>query len=272
MVPGLISRVRAAWRLARVVGHVLHGAAIVALHWRWLDAHGREKRIGWWSAQLLHLLGVRVQAQGPFRAGATLLLANHVSWLDIAVVHSQCPRARFVAKAEVRHWPLVGWLSAAVGTLFIERARKRDAMRVVHQMAEALRAGDMVAVFPEGTTGDGHDLLPFHGNLLQAAIATGTPVQAVALRYAEPGCAVSAAAAWFGELTLVHSVWAVACATDLTVHLQTLPPQGCAHAERRALAATMREQIAAALGGGAAGAAEAPVTAARPAVSGATLD
>ena len=91
--------------------------------------------------------------------------------------------ARFVSKADVRHWPLLGWLVACGGTLFIERERKRDALRVVHQMAEALQAGETVAVFPEGTTSDGHGLLPFHANLLQAAIATETPVQPVALRY-----------------------------------------------------------------------------------------
>ena len=75
-----------------------------------------------------------------------------------------------------------GWWSSG-GTLFIERERKRDALRVVHQIAAALRAGDIVAVFPEGTTGDGRDVLPFHANLLQAAIATGAPVQPVVLRY-----------------------------------------------------------------------------------------
>ena len=125
--------------------------------------------------------------EGQFRSRATLVTANHVSWLDIAAVHAVCPQARFVSKADVRHWPLLGWLIGAVGTLFIERERKRDAMRVVHQMAESLIAGDVVAVFPEGTTGDGRALLPFHANLLQAAIAAEAPVQPVALRYTEPG-------------------------------------------------------------------------------------
>ena len=116
-----------------------------------------------------------------------------------------CPQARFVSKADVRHWPLLGWLVDAAGTLYIERERKRDAMRVVHQMAEALAAGDMVAVFPEGTTGDGRALLPFHANLLQAAIAAGAPVQPVALRFSDAGaCGSARRSASLGDTTLVQ--------------------------------------------------------------------
>ncbi|HSB99636.1 MAG TPA: lysophospholipid acyltransferase family protein, partial [Burkholderiaceae bacterium] len=158
-----------AGRLLRVALHVLHGMAVVALRFPWLDAAQRQQRIGWWSRGLLRAIGVRLVADGDFRAGANLLVANHISWLDIAAVHAVCPRARFVSKADVRQWPLLGWLIAAVGTLFIERERKRDALRVVHQIAEALKSGQTVAVFPEGTTGDGRALLPFHANLLQAA-------------------------------------------------------------------------------------------------------
>ena len=247
MTSGVWVAARALWRLARTVAHVLHGAAIVWLRWPSLDEAGRRARIAWWAAKVLRLLGLRLQADGQFRAGATMLLANHVSWLDIMAVHAVCPRARFVAKADVRHWPLVGWLSASVGTLFIERERKRDALRVVHQIAQALGAGDMVGVFPEGTTGDGLALLPFHGNLLQAAISTDVPVQGVALRYSQPGLSPSTAALWVGDTTLLASLWAVACASELTVHLVVLPPHGTSHADRRALAHHMRDQIEAAL-------------------------
>jgi 1-acyl-sn-glycerol-3-phosphate acyltransferase len=238
---------RAAWRLSRAVLHVLHGMALVALRWPSLDAAGRCQRIAWWAGKLLRLMGVELQAQGLFRPGASLLVANHVSWLDILAVHAVCPQARFVSKADVRHWPLVGWMVAAVGTLFIERERKRDALRVVHQVAEALRSGDTVAVFPEGTTGAGHDLLPFHANLLQAAIATGTPVQPVALRYSQPGHPVSPAVAWVGESTLGQSLWAIACADGLVVRVQALPPEASVHADRRALAEHLRQQLAEAL-------------------------
>jgi 1-acyl-sn-glycerol-3-phosphate acyltransferase len=236
-----------AWRLVRVVLHVLRGVAIVALRFRALDAAGRQRHIGRWSLGLLHALGVGLVSEGQFRPRGTLVVANHVSWLDIAAVHAVCPRARFVSKSDVKHWPLLGWLIGAVGTLFIERERKRDAMRVVHQMAEALAAGDVVAVFPEGTTGDGRALLPFHANLLQAAIATEAPIQPVALRYTEPSLDWSPAVSWLGAATLLHSVWAIACARGVQVRVTALPARATAHADRRALAQTLRSDIEAAL-------------------------
>jgi 1-acyl-sn-glycerol-3-phosphate acyltransferase len=242
-----MAQLRGAWRLLRVILHLLHGMLVAATVFPRVDAAGRHARIGWWSAKLLRLLGVRLKAQGSFRAGAGLLVINHISWLDILAVHAVCPRARFVAKADVRHWPLMGWLAAAAGTLFIERERKRDALRVVHQMAEALRAGDLVAVFPEGTTGDGHQLLPFHANLLQAAIATETAIQPVALRYAEPGHPVSPAVSWVGDDTLAASLWRIACLRGLSVQVQALSSRATAHADRRALAQTLRDDIEQAL-------------------------
>jgi 1-acyl-sn-glycerol-3-phosphate acyltransferase len=229
------------------VVHVLHGMAVMALRFPSLDAPGRHARIQWWSAKLVRMVGLELQCGGTPRPGATLLLANHVSWLDIAAIHAAAPHARFVSKSEVLAWPLLGWLVKGAGTLFIERERKRDALRVVHQVAASLQAGDTVAVFPEGTTGDGHRLLPFHANLLQAAIATETPIQPVALRYAEPGHAVSPAASWVGDDTLAASLWRVACSRGMTVRVQALLARGSAHADRRALAHTLSGDIEQAL-------------------------
>ena len=234
---------RAAWRLTRMLLHLLHGMAVMALRFPTLDAAGRQQRIQWWSAKLLRLAGLQLHISGTPRPGATLLVANHVSWLDIAALHAVAPQARFVSKAEVLRWPLLGWLIRGAGTLFIERERKRDALRVLHQVAQALQAGDTVAVFPEGTTGDGATLLPFHANLLQSAIATGTPVQCVALRYSDALHRFSPAAWFVGETTLLQSVWRVLGARALQVHVDLLPPQGARHADRRALAAYLRSLI-----------------------------
>ena len=246
---------RAVWRLACASLHLAHGIAVMALRVPFLDEAGRVQRIQWWSAVLLRRLGLRWQCAGTPRPGATLLVANHVSWLDIAAIHAACPQARFVSKADVKRWPLIGWLVAAAGTLFIERERKRDALRVVHQMAEALRSGQTVAVFPEGTTSEGHGTLPFHANLLQAAIAAEAPVQPVALRFSDRRHNVSPSAMFVGETTLLQSVWAIACADGLCVRVTLLPALASAHADRRALAERLREQIGAALGAGPPGAA-----------------
>lgn len=232
-----------AWRLLRAVLHVLHGMAVMT-RFPALDAAGRHARIGWWSAGLLRAVGLQLQVQGVApRAGATLIVANHISWLDIAAIHAAAPHARFVSKADVLQWPLLGWLIRNAGTLFIERERKRDAVRVVHAMAEAMKAGDTVAVFPEGTTGAGPEPLPFHANLLQAAVATGTPVQPVVLRFSDAQGRFSSAVEFLGETTLAQSIWRVVTARGLTAHVDLLPPVGTLHADRRALAEHLRGLI-----------------------------
>ena len=231
-------------RLARLSLHLLHGMAVMALRFPSLNEAGRQARIGWWSAGVLRAMGVGLHITGTARPGATLLLVNHVSWLDIAALHAAVPHARFVSKADVLRWPLLGWLIRGAGTLFIERERKRDALRVVHAMADALRAGQTVAVFPEGTTGEGAELLPFHANLLQAAIATATPIQPVVLRFADPTHRFSPAVAYVGDTTLLQSLWRVATARGLEVHVTLLLPEGSAHADRRLLAESLRSLMA----------------------------
>ncbi len=238
---------RAVWRLLRAVLHGLHGVLVVLLRFPGLDGAGRHRRVQWWSAKMLRMLGMDLRVQGTFKPGVKLIVANHVSWLDILSVHAVCPEARFVSKADVQQWPLVGRLVAAGDTIYIQRESRRDAVRVVHQMAEALQQGGTVAAFPEGTTGDGVALLPFHANLLQAAIATEAPVQPVALRYTDAQHAISPAAQWLGDTTLLGSVWKLACADGLFVQVRVLLPVATAHADRRSLAAHVRQQIEEAL-------------------------
>jgi 1-acyl-sn-glycerol-3-phosphate acyltransferase len=244
---GLLLLPPALWRLLRVVLHVLHALAIMALRFGRYDTATKQQMVGWWSAKLLRLAGIGLQVQGTPRAGGTLVVANHVSWLDIAAIHAACPQARFVSKADVKHWPLLGWMVTQAGTLFIERERKRDAMRMVHDMAAALQRGETVAVFPEGTTGAGETLLPFHANLLQAAIAVQAPIQPVVLHFSEPGHRYAVSAQYIGDTSLAQSIWRVITARGLTVQVQFLSPQASAHADRRTLAASLQGQIQQAL-------------------------
>jgi 1-acyl-sn-glycerol-3-phosphate acyltransferase len=243
--PG-VGSLRAAWRLARSGLHALHGSLICIFVFPFLDDAARRRHVGWWSARMLVLLGIELRISGPRPRAPVLLLANHVSWLDILAINAVQP-VRFVSKADVRAWPVLGFMVASGGTLFIERERKRDALRVVHQVAEALRVGATVAVFPEGTTGDGPLLLPFHANLLQAAIATATPVQPLALRYADAMSAFSPAVVWLGETSLAGSAWKIVSAASLQARVELLPPHETAGAGRRQLAAAMRARIQAAL-------------------------
>jgi 1-acyl-sn-glycerol-3-phosphate acyltransferase len=237
----------ALWRIACAVVHVLHGTLICAFVFPFLGPAARLQRVGWWSRRMLRWMGISLTTEGTPRGSPTLVVANHISWLDILVINAVQP-VRFVSKADVRHWPLIGWLVACAGTLFIERERKRDALRVVHQVAERLGQGETIALFPEGTTSEGEGLLPFHANLLQAAIATGTPVQPVALRFSDAHEPVSRAAAYVGDTHLLASLWAVVTARRLHARVHWLPATEARHAERRALGERLREQILAALG------------------------
>lgn len=239
---------RAVWRLARLLPHVLHGLWIVRRRFELLTATERHQLIQWWSLKTLRILGIALKSRGQALPVGHLVVANHVSWLDIAGVHAVLPQARFVSKADVKHWPLVGALVEGAGTLFIERTSKRDALRVVHQTAAALQAGDCVAVFPEGTTGPGPELLPFHANLLQAAVSTEAPVLPLVLRWYEAGERFSTAARFLGDTTLVQSLWRIASARGLGLDVQILPSVTSAGQDRRALGETLRGVIAARLG------------------------
>jgi 1-acyl-sn-glycerol-3-phosphate acyltransferase len=237
----------ATWRLLRLLPHVLHGRWLVKRRFELMTAAERHQRIQWWSLKTLRILGITLKTEGHALPTGHLMVANHVSWLDIAAVHAVLPQARFVSKADVKDWPVVGTLVEGVGTLFIERTSKRDALRVVHQAAAALQAGDCVAVFPEGTTGAGPQLLPFHANLLQAAVSTGAPVLPVVLRWHEPGERFSPSACFIGDTTLVGSMWQIASARGLCIDVQILPSVMAEGQDRRALAAVLRGLISARL-------------------------
>jgi 1-acyl-sn-glycerol-3-phosphate acyltransferase len=137
----------------------------------------------------------------------------------------------------------VARLVDAARTIYLQRRRKRDLWRVVHAVAQALREGDSVAVFPEGVVSDGHELLPFHGNLLEAALRTRTPIQPVALRYAEGAGTTSAAACFTGSVSLWQSLWRIAAADSLVLHMHVLPLLVEPEPNRRVLAPRLRSDI-----------------------------
>jgi 1-acyl-sn-glycerol-3-phosphate acyltransferase len=197
-----------------------------------------------WSAQLLQILGITLRVHGtPPGHGPLLLVCNHISWLDIAVVHA-AGYCRFVSKAEIRHWPVVGTLATGAGTLYIERASRRDAMRVVHHMAERLQAGDVVGVFPEGTTGDGRTVMPFHANLLQAAIAANAPVLPLALRFVDVHTgALHSGPSFVGDETLLGSVWRTLGATTIAADVVFGTPEPAAGRDRRAWAQDLQQAV-----------------------------
>ncbi len=239
-----MSRWRALWRGLRVLAHLLHG------WWTLRRLLARQAPppmtplVREWSRRLLCLMGVELVVHGqPPTCGPLLLVANHVSWLDIIALNAVQP-LRFVSKADVKRWPLLGTLCAGTGTLYIERASRHDALRVVHLMAERLQAGDLLAVFPEGTTGDGTALLPFHANLLQAAIAAQAPALPVGLTYVERRSgARSTAPLYTGDTALLTSIWRTLCASELQAVLHFGQAQCASGRERRAWAQELRSEV-----------------------------
>ncbi len=247
--PGLWTTLRGLKRLGHAVAHLL----IVALRMHLgdfarRDAAAQDQRLRQWSAGLLRCLGIALDVEGVPRPGGKLIVANHVSWLDIMAINAVAP-SRFVSKAEVGRWPLVGTMVTLAGTLYIERTRPRDAKRVLTLLADTLKEGRTAAVFPEGTTSEGHTVMPFHANLLQAVIDADVPVQPVALRYSDAVHSVSLRAAYAGQTTLWQSVWQVVTAEGLRVRVRILPVERVTHADRRALAQRLRDEIAGVLAG-----------------------
>lgn len=235
---------RAGWRGLRVLGHIGRGLSIIALRFPALSAEEQNARVQLWAMELLALFGVRLCIRGqPPRSGPVLLVANHISWLDIPVLHA-ARHCRFVSKSDVRRWPLIGALASAAGTLYIRRESSRDALRMVHAMERALQRSEVLAVFPEGTTGDGRSLLAFHSNLLQAAVSTGAPVQPVGLRFADRASgATSFAPSYVGRQTLIGSIWRTLCAPPLDAVLHYGQAECALGRDRRAWTRDLQETV-----------------------------
>ena len=223
----------------------MHGLAQILLLFPRLSQERRNLRVQVWASAMLARLGVELQVIGtPPANGPVLLVANHISWLDILVMHA-ARHCRFVSKSDVKHWPLVGTLATGAGTLYIERASRRDAMRVVHRMAQALKDGDILAVFPEGTTGDGKALLPFHANLIQAAISAHAPIQPVALQFLDGLTGKqSQAMSYIGDESLGGSVWRTLCARRVRAVVTFGATQQADGRDRRAWAKDLHAVVA----------------------------
>lgn len=220
---------------------------------RWLppsqvQAHssGNVRR---WAHRLLGALNISVRASGhvPAPDAALLVVANHVSWLDSYAINT-ISAARFVAKSEVREWPVIGAIADRFDTVFLKRGCPRAAARAVARLDQVLRAGHPVAAFPEGTTSDGSGLLRFYPAMFQSAVLSGARVQPVAIRYRAADGSPTRAAAFVGDMSVLDSVRRLLREPRLTAELIFCAPLDADGCTRRELAALSRAAIAAALG------------------------
>jgi 1-acyl-sn-glycerol-3-phosphate acyltransferase len=231
-------------KFLRVIAQILRGYWVVRTTFPKLSDEQQARYVEVWARGMLAIMGIEVRVKGHPAQGPVLMAANHISWLDILVMHAAC-HCRFVAKSEIRSWPLVGVLTTGGGSLYIERSSNRDAMRVVHQMAEALQQGQVLAVFPEGVTGDGITVQPFHANLLQAAISAEAPIQPIALQFIDAHThAISLAPCYRDDDTLVSSLWRTLCAPPLLAQVRYGDKQHAEGRSRREWAQDLQATVA----------------------------
>jgi 1-acyl-sn-glycerol-3-phosphate acyltransferase len=226
----------------------MDGLATARLRYPFMSAEQQRRAMRRWSGKLLSILSVVVPAEDRHHPmpPRCVIVSNHVSWMDIFVLAANYP-AVFVAKSEIRHWPLVGWLCQRAGTLFIERGRSSSAKRTNETIAAAINGGSLVCIYPEGTTTDGKGLARFHAALFQPAIDSLAIIQPVVLRYRDRQGNYCGAPNFVGETTFVQSLWHITAARQIVADLQFLEPLSSADRDRRALASEAHSAIAAAL-------------------------
>ncbi|HWS77665.1 MAG TPA: lysophospholipid acyltransferase family protein [Thermomonas sp.] len=188
-VESLLRVLRTLLRLPLLAWHLLVHLPVTLLLIAIDTVGGRRvghEAIRWWAGGLLWVFGMRGRRIGTPLPGGTMFVANHLGWIDIVVLHSQHMMG-LIAKAEIRDWPLIGWLARAGESIFLQRGNPHSLADVMAEMAARLRDGHAVGVFPEAGTRDGRELGPFHARIFTAAVEADAPVQPVALCFGE-GC------------------------------------------------------------------------------------
>lgn len=240
-------KIRLALRLARVMVHLVAGLATCALVFPLASRGMRDRLSRRWSRKLLGICRVTVeQAEGAPVLEHALIVANHVSWLDIFVINALHP-CRFVAKAEIRAWPVLGWLAAGAGTVFIARGNRRELRHIFKGLVTVLEQGERVGLFPEGTTSIQGDVLPFHANLFEAAIDAKVAVQPYALAYLRADGRYHPSVEYVGETSFVDSLFAILQGPPVRARLLPLPPIDATGAHRRELAEQAHTAVSQAL-------------------------
>ena len=244
-MPDMLASVLRGFRLAL---HLCYGA-LLAVFYPHLDQARKHRTLKNWSRQLLIIFNIGIQIEGEQLTrgeGGCLLVSNHVSWLDIFVLNAIYP-AHFIAKSEVRDWPLIGWLCRRSGTIFIERAMRQNTTMINQQVSQLLKQGACIGLFPGGTTTDGKLVRHFHSALIQPAIDAGVRLCPIALRYQDEEGGLSDAVAFTGEMTLVQSIWQILRCQHLNALVVFTPSLKAANENRRVLARAAQEAIAQAL-------------------------
>ena len=239
-------RLTQAYRALRLALHFLWMAIGGACLYPFSSVSRRAQLKQRWSKKVLDILAIKLDTHPTEAPCGCLVIANHISWLDIFAINAVRPAA-FIAKAEIRQWPLIGWLAAHNDTVFLHRGSHGHARVVNTKIDELLNSGNDVALFPEGTTTDGTRLLGFHAALLQPAIETGRPILPLAISYLNASGSISLAPSFAGETSLMQCVFAILASPQLTVRLTPLPIIESTDKSRRELSQAAHTAITEAL-------------------------
>ncbi len=226
--------------------HLLVGMLIAGLlfHRRNREYHQHKKLIRQWLKLCALIFGCRIQVTSDHHQAltdieASLFVSNHISWLDILVLGGIF-NLRFLSKSEIRGWPFIGWLSAASGTLFIERGSGSE--KSSNSITEALQQGDNVLIFPEGTTTAGSSVKPFHPRLFKTAISAEKPVTPVMISYLsqhQPNTDI----AWDDERSFIATLWHIIGSWRTDVQVHCFATQSSEVESRKELAKRCHQQI-----------------------------
>lgn len=210
-------------RIAVIAPMIVAALLIIATCYPFMGVRSRSLANRTWSRMLLAVCGIAVEVRGqPVYEAPVLWVSNHVSWLDIYVLNSVRATA-FVAKAEIRRWPVLGWLVAGAGTVFLDRKQRHAVQHASEAMRRRFDRGEVVGLFPEGTTSNGLDVQTFYPSLFEPARLLDVAIQPVALRFLHQGQR-SGFAAFVGEETLLENAWRVLRGTGVKVEAVFLPP------------------------------------------------
>jgi 1-acyl-sn-glycerol-3-phosphate acyltransferase len=173
-------------KLIRIILHMLRGMWTLKRLEKRNDARLTRRKVQLWHRKALHLFGLERILVGDIPKGPCLIVSNHLSWIDILVIGSLM-NVRFLSKAEVASWPIVGKLATGAGTLYVHRGDRKSAEIALDDIETALKQGDQIVVFPEGTSTRGPMPIKFRSSLIEAARRAGVPIVPMALSYHGPG-------------------------------------------------------------------------------------
>ena len=240
--------IRKILKILQLLMHIFYGIGVIIYHTlvKRRNSHDPmfKEAFTHWYKEGCDIVGLTVIVKGEPVSGPVLMVANHVSWLDILLLASVA-NPRFLSKAEIRKWPLIGWAGQQIDTLFIKRGERSASEAASAGIVEGLQNNNRILIFPEGTTSEGKVVGRLHARLFGAAINTQSPVQPIVIHYTDENSAshTSERIHFVGNQNLISNLWLVLGCKDPTALVYFLPPVESVGLTRKALASDIQQSM-----------------------------